>query len=47
MALNWLGYMLRLPDGAPAKLAFIEHLKKAKGNRGRPKEHGLDKEIMI
>ena len=35
--LNWLGHMLRLPEGTPAKLAFKEHLKKAKGNRGRPK----------
>ena len=35
--LNWLGHMLRLPEGTPAKLAFKEHLKKAKGNRRRPK----------
>ena len=35
--LNWLGHMLRLPEGTPAKLAFKEHLKRAKGNRGRPK----------
>ena len=36
--LNWLGHMLRLPDRTPAKLTFREHLKKAKGNRGRPKQ---------
>ena len=36
--LNWLGHMLRLPEKTPAKLAFREHLKKAKGNRGRPKQ---------
>ena len=29
--------MLRLPERAPAKVAFKEHLKKAKGNQGRPK----------
>ena len=29
--LNWLGHMLRLPDGTPAKSAFKEHLKKANG----------------
>ena len=36
--LNWLGHMLRLPGRTPAKLAFKEHLKKAKGNRKRPKK---------
>ena len=36
--LNWLGHMLRLPEKTSAKLAFREHLKKAKGNRGRPKQ---------
>ena len=36
--LNWLGHMLRLPEKTPAKLAYREHLKKAKGNRGRPKQ---------
>ena len=30
--------MLRLPDGSLAKLVLKEHLKKAKGNRGRPKQ---------
>ena len=29
--------MLGLQEGTPAKLASKEHLKKAKGNRGRPK----------
>ena len=36
--LNWLGHMLRLPEITPAKLAFREHLKKVKGNRGRQKQ---------
>ena len=30
--------MLRLPDGAPAKLAYKEHLTKAKGSQGRRKQ---------
>ena len=30
--------MLRLPERTPAKLAFKEHLKKAKGNQGRLKK---------
>ena len=35
--LNWLAHMLRFPEMTPAKLAFRDHLKKAKGNRRRPK----------
>ena len=35
--LNWLGHMLRLPDRIPAKVAFKEHLRISKGNRGRQK----------
>ena len=35
--------MLRLPDGTPVKLAFKEHLNKAKGNRGRPKQTWIRK----
>ena len=37
-SLNWLGHMLRLPERIPEKLTFREHLKKAKGDRGRPKQ---------
>lgn len=32
LRLNWLGQM---PEGASAKLAFKEHLKKGKGNSRR------------
>ena len=45
--INWLGHMLRLPEGAPAKLAFKKHLKKAKGNRGRPKQTWINKSVKI
>ena len=35
--LNWLGHLMRLPDGTPAKIALKEHLRKTKRKRGRPK----------
>lgn len=35
--LNWLGHMLRLSEDTPAKTALKEHIRKTKGNRGRPK----------
>ena len=44
--LKWLGHMLRLQDKTPAKSVLKAHLKKAKGNRGRP-NHTWTRQIMI
>ena len=35
--LMWLGHLLRLPTEKPARLVFIEAVKKVKKSRGKPK----------